>query len=81
MTDFIDPHHDVHGVRPICKVLSIASLACYNAKLRQADPGRRSARPQRDAQIVAIQQTCDANVCVYNHSRRDVRFPALTSFD
>lgn len=66
MIDFIDDHRNVYGVGPICTVLPIASSTYYDAKLRQANPERRSARQQRDARMrEAIQQTWEANKCVY----------------
>ena len=37
------------GVEPICAVIPIAPSTYYQIKVCQADPGRRSARAQRDA--------------------------------
>jgi len=66
MIDFIDHHRSVYGVEPICSVLPIAPSTYHEAKLRQAAPERRPARQQRDAQVSeAIQETWDANHCVY----------------
>ena len=66
MIDFIDDHRDVYGVEPICKVLPIAPSTYHEAKIRETAPHRRSARQQRDARVCeAIQQTWDANHCVY----------------
>ncbi len=66
MIHFIDDHRDVYGVEPICQVLPIAPSTYYETQLRQTDPVRRPVRQQRDAQVCeAIQQTWDANHCVY----------------
>ncbi|MES1956217.1 hypothetical protein SAHY_16619 [Salinisphaera hydrothermalis EPR70] len=51
MIDFIDHYRPVYGVEPICRVLPIAQSKYHQAKLRQAQPERRPARQQRDAEI------------------------------
>jgi len=66
MIDFIDHHRDVYGVEPICTVLPIASSTYYEAKRQASEPSRRSARQKRDTEMrEAIQQTWEANRCVY----------------
>ncbi|RJS91687.1 IS3 family transposase [Salinisphaera sp. Q1T1-3] len=66
MIDFIDHHRDVYGVEPICSVLPIAPSTYHEAKRQASEPSRRSARQKRDAEIRgAIQQTWNANKCVY----------------
>jgi transposase InsO family protein len=51
MVAFIDAHRGSYGVEPICAVLPIAPSTYYEQKARQADPTRRPARAQRDAQL------------------------------
>jgi putative transposase len=48
MIAFIDDHRAVHGVEPICKVLPIAPSTYYDHVSKRADPGKLSARAQRD---------------------------------
>jgi putative transposase len=48
MVAFLDAHRGVYGVEPICTVVPIAPSTYYEAKARQADPGRLPARVQRD---------------------------------
>ena len=48
MIAFIDDHRAVHGVEPICKVLPIAPSTYYDRASKRADPGKLSARAQRD---------------------------------
>jgi putative transposase len=48
MIAFIDDHRAVHGVEPICKVLPIAPSTYYDHASKRADPGKLSARAQRD---------------------------------
>ena len=48
MIAFIDDHHEVHGVEPVCRVLPIAPSTYHAAAARRADPSKRSARAQRD---------------------------------
>ena len=51
MKAFIDDHHAVYGVEPICRVLPIApSTYCAHAALL-ADPLRLSDRARRDAEL------------------------------
>lgn len=66
IVNFIVDHRDVYRGEPICRVLPIAPSTYHEAKRRQAEPNRRSARQQRDVQVCdAIQQTWNANRCVY----------------
>ncbi len=51
MVAFIDAHREAYGVEPICAVLPIAPSTYYEAKARQADPTRHSARAQQDARL------------------------------
>ena len=48
MIAFIDEHRDAYGVEPICRVLPIAPSSYYERAAQRRDPGRRSARSQRD---------------------------------
>ena len=48
MIAFIDDHRAVHGVEPICRVLSIAPSTYHDQAAKRADPGKLSARAQRD---------------------------------
>ncbi|OAM75297.1 transposase [Devosia elaeis] len=48
MIAFIDEHRDAYGVEPICKVLPIAPSSYHERVAQRRDPGRRSARSQRD---------------------------------
>jgi transposase InsO family protein len=49
MYAFIDAHRAAYGVEPICQFLGIAPSGYYKHRARVADPGRCSARAQRDA--------------------------------
>ena len=58
---FIDAHREDYGVEPICAVLPIAPSTYYEAKARERDVTRRSARTQRDATLMpAIRRVWDA---------------------
>tara|TARA_R110002020_G_C16195719_1_gene765842 strand:- start:42 stop:947 length:906 start_codon:yes stop_codon:yes gene_type:complete len=48
MIAFIDEHRDSYGVEPICRVLPIAPSSYHEHVAQRRDPGRRSARSQRD---------------------------------
>jgi putative transposase len=48
MIAFIDDHRAVYGVEPICRVLPIAPSTYYDHAAKRADPGKLSARAQRD---------------------------------
>lgn len=66
MKTFIDKHRDVYGVESICKVLPIAPSTYRLHPSRQRHPEQRSAREQREAQlIVLIQNVYDLNLQVY----------------
>jgi transposase InsO family protein len=66
MKAFIDEHRAVYGVEPICKVLPIAPSTYYLHAARQANPGLRSARAQRDAHLTdQIQRVWEDNFQVY----------------
>jgi putative transposase len=61
MVRFIDAHRDIYGVEPICAVLPIAPSTYYEAKARERDTTRRSARAQRDATLMpAIRRVWEA---------------------
>lgn len=66
MKAFIDQYRDVYGVEPICQVLPIAPSTYRLHAARQADPGRRSARAQRDERLrEQIQQVWNDHFQVY----------------
>jgi transposase InsO family protein len=66
MVAFIDSHRDEYGVEPICRVLPIAPSTYYWHKARQVDPGLRSKRAKRDAELEPlIQRVWDENFQVY----------------
>jgi transposase InsO family protein len=61
MVRFIDLHRKAYGVEPICAVLPIAPSTFYEAKARERDASRRSARVQRDAMLMqAIRRVWEA---------------------
>lgn len=49
MVRFIDQHRVLYGVEPICAQLPIAPSTYYEAKAREREPSRQSARVRRDA--------------------------------
>jgi putative transposase len=66
MVAYIDGHRDRFGVEPICKVLPIAPSTYYDQKARERDPGRRSARAQRDEVLKPeVERVYVENFCVY----------------
>src|SRR6266542_408701 len=66
MVAFIDAHRKVHGVESICTVLPIAPSTYFRHKAQHADPGRRSARAQRDDELrVMILRIWSENHQVY----------------
>ena len=66
MVAFIDAHRDAHGVEPICAQLPIAPSTYYAQTAAVREPGRQSARAQRDGALrTAIQRVWDANFRVY----------------
>ena len=66
MTAFVDEHRDTFGVEPICAELPIAPSVYYEAKRREAEPERCSARARRDAELVPeIRKVWESNFGVY----------------
>ena len=66
MYQLVDEHRKVHGVEPICKVLQIAPSSYRRHAARMREPSLRSARAQRDAQLVlAIERVWNDNLQVY----------------
>jgi len=66
MIAFVDAHKDRHGVEPICGVLPIAPSTCYEHKVRQREPQRRSARALRDETLKPeIERVWQENFKVY----------------
>lgn len=66
MVQFIDAQRGTYGVEPICQVVPIAPSTYYEAKARDADPGRLPARAQRDAVLAPeIQRVWDEHQQVY----------------
>jgi len=51
MKTFMDDYRAAYGVEPICRVLPIAPSTYYLHAVRRTDPGRRSARAQRDERL------------------------------
>ena len=66
MVAFIDAHRDAHGVKPICAQLPIAPSTYYAQTVSAREPGRQSARAQRDRALrTEIQRVWDENFRVY----------------
>jgi putative transposase len=66
MIAFIDEHRAIYGVEPICRVLPIAPSTYHAHAARRADPGKLSARLQRDAALnVEIRRVYEENFGVY----------------
>jgi len=66
MVCFIDDHRAVYGVEPICRVLPIAPSVYFEAKAREADPGRLPKRLVRDRELcVEIERVWKENRSVY----------------
>ena len=66
MVSYLDAHRDRFGVESICRVLPIAPSTYHRHRQCQADPGRRSARAQRDDALrVEIQRVYDEHHQVY----------------
>ena len=66
MVAFVDQHREAYGVESICAEVPIAPSTYFRHKAQQADPTRRSARSQRDAELCgAIQRVWDAAQQVY----------------
>jgi transposase InsO family protein len=63
---FVDRHRDRFGVEPICRELQIAPATYWRHVQRVRDTSRRSARAQRDEELMAaIERLWHANFCVY----------------
>jgi transposase InsO family protein len=66
MIAFIDDHREEFGVEPICRQLPMAPSTYYEAKACEREPGRRSARRQRDEQLKPeIRRVFEENFGVY----------------
>ena len=66
MIAFIDEHRQAHGVESICKVLPIAPSTYHDHAAKRSDPGKLSARAQRDAALKPeVQRVFDENFHVY----------------
>jgi putative transposase len=66
MIAFIDEHRAIHGVEPICRVLPITPSTYHAHAARCADPGKLSARAQRDATLrIEIRRVYEENFRVY----------------
>ena len=66
MIAVIDEHRAIHGVEPICRVLPIAPSTYHAHAARCADPGKLSARAQRDATLrIEIRRVYEENFRVY----------------
>jgi transposase InsO family protein len=51
MVEFIEEHHGVYGVEPICAMLPIAPATYYKHAARRRDPEQRPARAKRDDEL------------------------------
>jgi putative transposase len=66
MITFIDEHHALHGVEPICRVLPIAPSTYHAHAARRADPGKLPARARRDVTLrTEIRRVYEENFRVY----------------
>ena len=66
MIAFIDAHHGVCGVEPICRVLPIAPSTYHEHVARRTDPSRLPARALRDTELRAeIRRVFEQNLGVY----------------
>ena len=66
MTAFIDEHRETYGVEPICAELPIAPSVYYEAKRREREPERCSARAKRDNELrPLIRRVWETNYGVY----------------
>jgi putative transposase len=48
MITFIDDHHQIYGVEPICKVLPITPSTYHAQVAKRIDPANLSARAKQD---------------------------------
>jgi hypothetical protein len=65
MIAFIDDHRGVHGVEPICRVLPIAPSTYHAHQAVRRDPGKASARAQRDAVLCEQIRRVYVTTCNY----------------
>lgn len=70
MTEFIDDHRDVDGIKPIRRVLPITPSACHAHVARRSDPSKASARARHDAALRGtICRAFDENFRLYGVSK------------
>jgi transposase InsO family protein len=66
MIAFVDDHHGVHGVEPICRLLPIAPSTYDEHVDRRRNPAKLSSRAKRDAELcLEIQRVWEENFQVY----------------
>lgn len=66
MRDFIDHHHQAHGIEPICKALQVAPSGYRRHAAQRRNPALRCARSRRDEVLVPhIERVWQANLQVY----------------
>jgi putative transposase len=66
MIAFVDDHHGVHGVEPICRLLPIAPSTYFEHVARRRDPAKLPERAKRDAELQPhIQRVWQENFQVY----------------
>ena len=66
MIAFIDDHRGTYGIEPICRVLPIAPSTYHDHVAKRRDPGRLSARAQRDAALaLEVRRVFAENFHVY----------------
>lgn len=66
MTAFVDENRQEFGVEPICAELPIAPSTYYEAKRREREPERCSARSRRDGELrTQIRRVWESNFGVY----------------
>ena len=66
MISFIDEHHPVFGVEPICRVLPIARSIYYWNIAKREDVDRLSVRARRDITLkIEIRRVFEENFRVY----------------
>jgi hypothetical protein len=66
MIAFVDDHHGVHGVEPICRLLPIAPSTYFEHVARRRNSAKLPARAKRDAELQPhIQRVWQENFRVY----------------
>jgi putative transposase len=66
MIAFVDDHHGVHGVEPICRLLPLAPSTYFEHVARRRDPAKLPERAKRDAELQPhIQRVWQENFQVY----------------